>query len=141
MRRAAVAIALIGLFLVGCTTAGPAATNAGPAIKVLGTENFYADLLAQIGGERVQATSLLNDPNADPHEFEASPQAAAAVADAKLVIVNGVGYDAFMDKLLGASTKPDRIVINVQQLLGLKDDVNAHIWYDPATMPKVAAAA
>src|SRR5207249_11298481 len=84
---------------------------------------------------------ILNDPNADPHEYEASPAAAKQVADAKLVIVNGIGYDDFMDRLIGASTKPDRIVINVQDLLGVKDDVNVHVWYDPATMPKVADAA
>jgi zinc/manganese transport system substrate-binding protein len=108
---------------------------------VLGAENFYADLLAQIGGSRVTVSSILNDPSADPHSYEASPTAARLVADAKLVIVNGVGYDDFMEKLLGASTKPDRVVINVQEVLGLKDDVNVHVWYDPATMPKVAEAA
>jgi zinc/manganese transport system substrate-binding protein len=107
---------------------------------VLGTENFYADLLAQIGGIRVSATSLLNDPNADPHAFEASPSAAAAVADAQLVIVNGLGYDDFMQHLLGASPNGSRVVINVQQLLGLGSDTNAHVWYDPGTMPTVAAA-
>ena len=123
------------------TATGPTVVNSGPAIAVLGTENFYADLLAQIGGPRVTASSILNDPNADPHEYEASPAAAKLVADAKLVIVNGIGYDDFMDKLIGASTKPDRVVINVQDLLGVKDDVNVHVWYDPATMPKVAAAA
>ncbi|HEX9495828.1 MAG TPA: zinc ABC transporter substrate-binding protein [Candidatus Limnocylindria bacterium] len=123
-------------------TATPvAAVNSGPALPVLGTENFYADLLKQIGGSRVTAESLLNDPNADPHEFEASPKAAKAVADAKLVIVNDIGYDDFMQKLLGASSKSDRIVINVKDVLGVKDDVNAHVWYDPATMPKVADAA
>jgi zinc/manganese transport system substrate-binding protein len=108
---------------------------------VLGTENFYADLLAQIGGSRVNASSILNDPSADPHEYEASPATAKLVADARLVIVNGIGYDDFMEKLLGASTKPDRVVINVQDVLGVKDDVNVHVWYDPATMPKVADAA
>ncbi len=120
--------------------ASVAPVNSGPALVVLGTENFYADLLRQIGGPRVAATSLLDDPNTDPHAFEANPKAAAAVADARLVIVNGIGYDGFIQKLLGASTKPDRIVITVQELLGLKDDVNAHIWYDPGTMPKVADA-
>jgi zinc/manganese transport system substrate-binding protein len=115
--------------------------GSSPPLAVLGTENFYADLLTQIGGQRVTATSLLNDPNADPHAFESSPQDAALVADAKLVIVNGLGYDAFMDKLIAVSDRPDRVVINVQRLLGLADDVNVHIWYDPATMPKVAAAA
>ncbi len=58
------------------------------------------------------------------------------MADARLVIVNGLGYDAFMDKLLAASPDPTRVVINVQQLLGLADDVNVHVWYDPATMPE-----
>jgi zinc/manganese transport system substrate-binding protein len=115
--------------------------GSGPPLAVLGTENFYADLLTQIGGQRVTVASLLNDPNTDPHAFESSPQDAALVADARLVIVNGLGYDAFMDKLLAVSERPDRVVIDVQALLGLADDVNVHIWYDPGTMPKVAAAA
>lgn len=112
----------------------------GSPIAVLGTENFYADVLTQVGGSRVSATSLLNDPNTDPHSFEASPQAAATVADAQLVIVNGLGYDDFMQHLLDASPKSSRVVINVQQLLGLSSDTNSHIWYDPGTMPKVATA-
>jgi zinc/manganese transport system substrate-binding protein len=107
---------------------------------VLGAENFYADLLAQIGGAKVTVSSILNDPNSDPHAFEASPQTAKLVADARLVVVNGVGYDDFMDKLLGASTKPDRVVLNVQEILNKADDDNAHVWYDPATMPAVAEA-
>ncbi len=120
---------------------GPSPARSTAPIAVLGTENFYADLLAEIGGARVTSTSLLNDPNADPHAFESSAQAAVSVADARLVIVNGLGYDAFMDKLLAASPSTNRAVINVQQLLGVADGANAHIWYDPATMPKVAAAA
>ncbi len=129
------------LIASGSPIAAPSPVDAGPPIPVLGTENFYADLLTQVGGVRVQATSLLNDPNADPHAFEASASAAAAVADAKLVIVNGLGYDDFMAHLLAASPDASRAVINVQQLLGLSTGVNAHIWYDPGTMPKVAAAA
>jgi len=119
---------------------GPSPAGTAAQIAVLGTENFYADLLSEIGGARVTATSLLNDPNADPHAFESSAQDAVLVADSRLVIVNGLGYDAFMDKLLAASPSATRTVINVQQLLGLADGSNAHIWYDPATMPAVAAA-
>src|SRR5438046_1322623 len=138
MRVVVILVAAV-LVIVACG-AGPAASG-GAAIPVLGTENFYADLLAQIGGTRVTVSSILNDPNADPHEFEANPQTAKLVADARLVIVNGIGYDDFMDKLLGASTKPDRVVLNVQDILKKADDDNAHIWYDPATMPAVAEAA
>ena len=120
----------------------PAPVDSGAPIAVLGTENFYADLLTQIGGSRVSATSLLNDPNADPHAFETSPQDAALVADAKLVIVNGLGYDAFMDKLLAASrTRRTRSSSTSNSSSACRTMSNVHIWYDPATMPKVAAAA
>ena len=141
MRRGwSVLVALAIAAVTAC--AGPEATapSAGAAIAVLGTENFYADLLAQIGGARVSAASILNDPNVDPHEYEASPAAAKLVANSRLVIVNGIGYDDWMDKLIGASPRADRIVINVQDLLGVKDDVNVHVWYEPGTMPKVADA-
>jgi len=138
-RRALVALGILGLTACG-SIPSPSSPPSGAPIPVLGTENFYADLLAQIGGPRVTASSILNDPSADPHAYEASPAIAKLVADSKLVIVNGIGYDNFMEKLLGASTRPDRVVINVQDILGVKDDVNVHVWYDPATMPKVAEA-
>ena len=126
----------------GPSSAGvPTPAVGGAPIHVLGTENFYADLLAEIGGVRVRASSLLNNPNTDPHTFEASPQAAMVVADARLVVVNGLGYDDFMAHLLAASPDASRVVLTVQQLLGLPDTANAHVWYDPATMPAVARAA
>src|SRR2546423_1026441 len=137
-RRALVALAI--LLIGACGPVSTPSSSGGVPIAVLGAENFYADLLAQIGGTRVTASSILSDPSADPHEYEASPAAAKLVADTKLVIVNGLGYDEFMDRLLRASPKPDRVVINVQNILGVKDDVNVHVWYDPATMPKVAEA-
>jgi zinc/manganese transport system substrate-binding protein len=139
MHRFALILAAAMVFLTAC--APGAAPAAGAGIPVLGTENFYADLLVQIGGTHVSVSSILNDPSADPHEYEANPQTAKLVADARLVIVNGIGYDDFMDKLLGAANKPDRIVLSVQDILKKSDDDNAHIWYDPKTMPAVAEAA
>ena len=138
MRRALVFAAVL---VLASACAPVSAPGVDATVAVLGAENFYADLLAQIGGTKVTVSSILNDPNADPHEYEASPRTAKLVADAKLVIVNGIGYDDFMDKLLGASTKPDRVVLKVQDILKKADDDNAHVWYDPATMPKVADAA
>jgi zinc/manganese transport system substrate-binding protein len=138
-----IALLASAMLMAACGSGGTspsAAGSGGATLQVIGTENFYADLLSQIGGTRVHATSFLNDPNADPHEFETSPQDAALVADADLIIVNGLGYDDFMQKLISASTKPSRVVLDVQQLLEVPDDVNVHVWYDPATMPKLAAA-
>jgi zinc/manganese transport system substrate-binding protein len=141
MRRAFVILAIALVFACGPIGAPASTQTATQGLAVLGTENFYADLLAQIGGTRVTVSSILNDPSTDPHEYEASPQTAKLVADAKLVIVNGFGYDAFMDRLLGASTKPERVVLNVQDILKRPADDNAHVWYDPTTMPQVAGAA
>ena len=124
--------------MVGCTSGS--STSPGTSIMVVAGENFYGDLAARVGGDLVSVTSILTDPTEDPHTYESSPANAQAVADARLVIENGLGYDAFVDHLIGASPRADRTVINVQDLLGIADDVNPHIWYDPQTMPKVARA-
>jgi zinc/manganese transport system substrate-binding protein len=130
--------ALLLVSLSSCSS-GPGGSSDGKP-KVVAAENFWGSLATQLGGARVEVTSIITNPNADPHAFEASPQTAKLVADAKLVVVNGIGYDDFMDKLLGASTKPDRVVLNVQEILKKADDDNAHVWYDAATMPAVAEA-
>ena len=117
------------------------APAAGPAaIGVVGTENFYGDLLTQICGGRCAVTSILSDPNADPHEYESNAQDAVSVANARLVVRNGGGYDTFMGHLLAASPNPRRQVITVQTLIGAPDGANPHFWYDTETMAHVAAA-
>jgi zinc/manganese transport system substrate-binding protein len=108
-------------------------------IQVVAAENEYGNVISQIGGTYVHVTSIMSDPNTDPHTYEASPQTAKAVASAQLVIQNGLGYDDFMNKLESASTNANRTVIDVQTLLGLPDSTpNPHLWYKPTTMPAVA---
>lgn len=124
--------------------AGPmgivAAEAAGP-VRAIGVENEYADVISQIGGKYVQVQAIETDPNTDPHTFEASPKIAKEIAAAQLIVVNGVGYDDWADKIMSASHRPNRKVINVQKLLGLPDDTaNPHLWFDPKTMPAVAKA-
>jgi zinc/manganese transport system substrate-binding protein len=107
----------------------------------VGAENEYADVLAQIGGEYVEVSSILNNPNTDPHTFESSPRVAREVSGAELIVQNGLGYDTFMSRIESASSNSKRKVIVVQDLLGLPDSTaNPHFWYDPKTMPAVAAA-
>lgn len=138
-RAALVAAAALGLLAAvpGCSGAG---TGSG-VITAVGAENEYADVLAQIGGRYVHLASILDDPNTDPHSFESSPRVAQEVSAARLVVQNGVGYDDFMQKIESASPSSNRTVIVVQHLLGLPDDTpDPHLWYDPRTMPAVAAA-
>jgi len=110
-------------------------------INAIGAENEYANVLGQIGGRYVHVSSILNNPNTDPHTFESSPSVAEEVSAADLVVQNGVGYDTFMNKIESASPNARRKVIVVQDLLGLPDSTpNPHLWYDPKTMPAVAKA-
>jgi zinc/manganese transport system substrate-binding protein len=111
---------------------------AGP-IAVLAAENFYGDVATQIGGPDVTVTSVLSNPDEDPHLFEASPSVARAVSAARIVIYSGIGYDPWMAKLLSASRGAVRKTIVVAELIGRKPGDNPHIWYDPATMLALAA--
>ncbi|WP_438392057.1 metal ABC transporter solute-binding protein, Zn/Mn family [Caballeronia sp. DA-9] len=122
--------------LLGSATAASAA----PAvIKAVGVENEYADVISQIGGQYVEVTAIETDPNTDPHTFEVNPKVAGQIAAADLVIKNGIGYDAWADKIIAAAPNSKRKVIDVQHLLGLPDSTrNPHLWYDPKTMPAVA---
>ena len=113
----------------------------GTPIRAVGIENQYANVIAQVGGKYVQVRAIETNPNTDPHEFEASPKVAREIAQASLVVENGLGYDSWADKILAASSNPSRVTINVQHLLKLPDDTpNPHLWYDPKTMPAVAGA-
>jgi zinc/manganese transport system substrate-binding protein len=107
-------------------------TAAAAPIKVVAAENVYGDIARQIGGPQVPVTSILTNPDQDPHEFEASPSTARAFADAALVIVNGAGYDAWAATLLAASPSSSRAVVVVAALLHKAVGDNPHVWYDPA---------
>ncbi|MFM0378311.1 metal ABC transporter solute-binding protein [Paraburkholderia strydomiana] len=117
-----------------------AAFAADAKIPVVAAENFYGDVVQQLGGERVDVTSILSNPDQDPHLFEASPKTARALQHAGIVVYNGADYDPWMVKLLAASKGTKRATIVAADLTGKKSGDNPHLWYDPSTMPKVARA-
>jgi zinc/manganese transport system substrate-binding protein len=121
------------------TSLGLAAAKAEP-IAVVAAETCYGDVAEQVGGSAVKVTSILTNPDQDPHLFEASASTARALAAARIVIYNGADYDPWMSKLLSASRATGRITIEVAKLVGKKAGDNPHLWYDPATMPAVAKA-
>jgi zinc/manganese transport system substrate-binding protein len=117
-----------------------AQTPGSQTVKVVAAENFYGEVVKQLGGDHVQVTSILSNPDEDPHLFEASPKTARALQNAALVVYNGADYDPWMDKLLAASKGEKRTTLVAAQLTGKKSGDNPHLWYDPATMPTVAKA-
>jgi zinc/manganese transport system substrate-binding protein len=141
---------LVGLGALTTAVAGtssltPAAASitarTGSTVAVVAGENEYGNVASQIGGKYVSVYSVDSNPNTDPHTYEATPSVGQKIADANLLIENGVGYDTFMGTLASASPNSARKVINVQHVLGLPDSTaNPHLWYSPRTMPEVAKA-
>jgi zinc/manganese transport system substrate-binding protein len=125
---------------LGVFAALPATHAANGKIAVVAAENFYGDVARQIGGEQVAVTSIMSNPDQDPHLFEVSPTVIRQIAGAQIVVYNGADYDPWMEKLLAATPKSDRGAIVAADLLHRKPGDNPHLWYDPATMPAVASA-
>jgi zinc/manganese transport system substrate-binding protein len=111
----------------------------GGVIEVAAAENFWGSIASQVGGIHVHVTSIITNPNADPHSYEPTPADGRTVASARLVIVNGVGYDPWASKLLGADAG-GRAVLDVGDLLGLKEGDNPHRWYDPSDVRAFVSA-
>lgn len=133
-------VVLAGLAAACAGTSG-ATPRSGP-VRVVAAENVYDDILQQLGGSRVDVNSILSDPNADPHLFEPGTANAAAVAGAALVVQNGLGYDAFVQRLLAAAPSSDRRVVTVADVLhiGGGPEANPHLWYDLPHLPVIARA-
>ena len=128
------------LVLAAIAVCGLSAPAFADPVKVVAAENFYGDIANQIGGANVAVTSILSNPDDDPHLFEASPETAKALSDANVVIVNGVDYDPWMETLLSAHQAPGRKEILVGALVGRKAGDNPHLWYDPAYVKAAAKA-
>ncbi|MCK9921451.1 zinc ABC transporter substrate-binding protein [Frankia sp. AgPm24] len=114
-------------------TGAPTTGGAAGAVKVVAAENVWGDITRQIGGSHVSATSIISDPNTDPHQYETDARDAAAVSSAAFVIENGLGYDDFADRLLKAGPNSTRKVLSIAKAVGAGgDNPNPHLWYNPA---------
>jgi zinc/manganese transport system substrate-binding protein len=153
MKRLVALAALVALGVAGCST-GSAGSPSGSAtsssaasgtgqVNVVASTNVYGDIVKTIGGPAVAVTSIIDQPDRDPHEYEADAQTQLALSKAQLVIENGGGYDDFVDTML-KSTRTKPTVINVADVSGLNQhpadgDFNEHLWYDFPTVEKLTA--
>jgi zinc/manganese transport system substrate-binding protein len=126
-------LALVGGIVYLATPSSSPKTAHGK-LHVVAAENFWGNIAAQLGGANVQVMSIITDPSADPHLYESNAQDASEVSNADVVVVNGLGYDDFMAKLLSASNNTNRSVLTAQQILNMPDGSNQHLWYN---IPKV----
>lgn len=99
------------LTLSACSSTESASTESAPAtavdgpITIVASTNVWGSVAEAVAGDLATVTSIISDPSADPHSYEASPADAASVAEASLVVYNGGGYDQFIEDILGSEGK------------------------------------
>lgn len=140
--RALAAVAVLALALAGCGSGGdspPTPATGSNVIPVVASTDVYGSIANAIGGTHIKVTSVINSPDADPHEYESTPADVKSVGEAKVLIVNGGGYDDFAGKLAKASGG-NPTTIDVSALSGLNQggEFNEHVWYHLPTMAKFA---
>jgi zinc/manganese transport system substrate-binding protein len=132
------ALCLAPVVLSACSTGSPRVPGGADApLRIVAAENFWGSIAAQLGGVRVLVASIIDSPDADPHDYEPTTADGRAVASADLVLVNGVGYDTWATKLVDANPDPSRAVLDVGRLIGVAAGGNPHRWYNPADVQQV----
>jgi zinc/manganese transport system substrate-binding protein len=116
--------------------ANTVAKTSGTMVHVVAAENFWGSIASQIGGKHAQVTSIITNPNTDPHSYEPTAADAKTIAGAQFVIQNGIGYDPWVPKLLAAD-QGNPTTLNVGTLLGIPDGGNPHRWYNPSDVQTV----
>ena len=129
--------ALAAALLAGCGGSSSSATSSSGRLNVVAAENFWGSIAAQLGGDRVQVTSMITNPATDPHDYEPTAADARTIAGAQMAIVNGIGYDPWAPKLIAANPARGGIVLTVGDLVGMKPGGNPHRWYSPTDVQKV----
>jgi ABC-type Zn uptake system ZnuABC Zn-binding protein ZnuA len=151
-RASVVAVAVILAAACGPAASAPGATTSGSAnsaqgaLKVVTTTTVFADIVQNVGGSRVAATSII-PPGVGPEDYEPKPDDARKLANAKLIVSNGVGLDDFLDRLLASGTggqTPQLVLGDGIPTLTENGEQNPHFWLDPSLvkqyyLPKIAA--
>ena len=136
--RRAVCAALTVSLIGGALTACSPSTASDGRLRIVASTDVYGDLAREVAGTGADVTSLITDPSQDPHSFEASARDQLAVAKADVIVENGGGYDAFIDRMRRSSTRRGAVVVNVVRLSGHTappgGEFNEHVFYDLATV-------
>jgi zinc/manganese transport system substrate-binding protein len=129
------------LVLAACGTLSACGTAPTPnGLQVVAAENFWGSIARQLAGTQASVHSIIVNPGEDPHDYEPTAGDARALATARLVIANGIGYDPWVQRLVKANPVSGRTLLSVGDLFGLKEGDNPHRWYEPAEVEQVAAA-
>lgn len=132
---AAAVVTLVVACATACSTKAP--VSASSTVDVVVAESAWGSLAAQLSGGRVHVTSLVTNPDADPHDYEPTADDARAISTARYVIFNGAGYDEWARRIVDSNDDPAQTILDVGALVGAGAGDNPHRWYFPDDVRRV----
>jgi len=147
LTRPLLALAITAAALVAACAPGAGSPSAGATLKVVATTTVFADIVRNVAGDRATVISII-PAGAGPEDYEPKPDDARKLADADLIVSNGVGLDDFLDRLIDAAGEgaAARLVLGEGiPTITVDGEANPHFWLDPnlaAThyVPTISAA-
>ncbi|MCH5464883.1 metal ABC transporter solute-binding protein [Levilactobacillus tujiorum] len=134
-----ISLSMIVLTLTACrqNTASTPISKTKP-IHVVASLDFYGEVAQAVLGNHGTVTTIVKSASVDPHDFEPTPKEAATIAQANVVLSNGLGYDHWMQKIVKSSQNHPQNIRVGEDVMAKKLGDNEHIWYDPETMARTA---
>ncbi len=129
-------VLLFGGILAGCSQKSSSTSNG--KVKITATTDFYGEVARAVAGNKGDVTSIINNPNVDPHDYDPTTAVAKNLVGSKIIIANGIGYDGWMNKLVNSNSQKSDYIKVGEDLMNKQNGDNPHLWYNPKTMPKLA---
>ena len=134
LKQSILAIAAFAVVVAACGSTGPGSgAPASDEFKVVATTTVFADMIRNVAGDRAVVDSII-PPGAGPEDYEPKPDDARKLADADLVVSNGVGLDDFLDGLIeaaGEASAPRLVLADGLETIAVDGEENPHFWLDP----------
>lgn len=121
-----VLVAVVCVLLAGCGVAR-SESNASGKLRVAVSINQWSSIARDIGGDHVELTTILTNPNVDAHGFEPQVADVAALDTADIEMVNGAGYDEWATRSV---RKSGEILVSAAQSAGVHVGQNPHLWFN-----------
>ncbi|KRM71895.1 ABC-type metal ion transport system protein [Lacticaseibacillus brantae DSM 23927] len=131
---------MVMLLLAACgqKATSTASSNTSGKINVIASVDFYGEVAKAVLGDHGTVTSIIDNPDVDPHDYEPTTAVGKSVATANVVVANGIGYDGWMDKLVKAANNKVQYVRVGEDVMNKKEGDNEHLWYNDKTIPALA---
>mgnify|MGYP000736114161 CR=1 FL=1 len=138
VRIAIAALASVGMLAsVAACGSGRSSSEKSGTIEVVASVNQWGTVAKTLGGGNVNVTSIINSTNVDAHDYEPTTSDIAKLQKARVIIVNGAGYDAWAVK---AAQSANATIVNAAAVGGVNDGENPHVWFSADVRKAVAQA-